>query len=353
MESKKYDIQIIIIAVLMVVVLLSGMVFTMPQKQIEKEFSVAQTVEDVAFVSQIDTAQAETYDSILETLVKLRNEYSDTVKLYTLGESVRGKKIPMITMGNGDKKALVVAAIHAREHITTKFILKLCEEYCFAAQKGNGMYGTYNLKQLFSEYTIYIVPCVNPDGLDVITGKIQPKKGVGIDKITEYKANYNGVDLNRNFPLAWDDIDNGVTNPYGYYYKGDKQGSEPETKALMKLCRENNFEFLISVHIKGDLIYWGDKYDESRNDEYYAFAKSIGDACGFYITEPTIKASSYGGGFENWFRHTYKKPGICVELSNIENKIKPCTDENYKEFYAFTEYEESKYLLCEAMRVSK
>ena len=53
------------------------------------------------------------------------------------------------------------------------------------------------------------------------------------------------------------------------------------------------------------------------------------------MTEPTKKAKDYGGGFENWFRHQFNRPGICIELSDIENIVEPCGNENYNDFNEF------------------
>ena len=67
------------------------------------------------------------------------------------------------------------------------------------------------------------------------------------------------------------------------------------------------------------------------------------------MTEPTKKAKDYGGGFENWFRHQFNRPGVCIELSDVQNTVSPCTDENYKDFYNFVNYEKSSNAIACAM----
>ena len=67
------------------------------------------------------------------------------------------------------------------------------------------------------------------------------------------------------------------------------------------------------------------------------------------MTQPTKEATSYGGGFENWFRHTYNRPGVCVELSDVDNIVKPCNNTNYKDFNGFVNYSDSKYAIAAAM----
>ncbi len=300
------------------------------------------------FKSVINTTSAESYSSINSKLKKLQALYPDKITITSMGKSEAGNNIPMITLGKGEKRALIVGAIHAREHITTKYLLRCIEDYCFASTTASGKLGSYNIRKLLNEYTLYIVPCTNPDGLEIIRSRLKPKSHT-VKDLSEYKANYNGVDLNRNFPLAWEQINNGVKKPADYYFKGYKSGDQKETKALMKLCENNDFQFMLSIHIKGNCLYWGDNYNKKYNSQYKAFAKDIADACGFYMPQPTKEASSYGGGFENWFRHTYNRPGVCVELSHVNNIIKPCDNSNYKDFNSFVNYKYSKYAIAAAM----
>ena len=299
--------------------------------------------------SVVDTSSPESFDSLLGTVTALKNRYPDLIKIYTSGYSESGREILMYTLGNGEKTALITGAIHAREHITTKYLLKVTEDYCNAFYSATGYYGGYDIYNLLNEYTLCIIPCVNPDGLEIILSNDTPEKNVRVSKLSEYKANKKGVDLNRNFPIAWDYINNGVTSPADYYFKGHESGSAKETQALMKLCLENDFAFMISVHIKGNCIFWGDTYRTQNNAIYKAFAQDICNASGFLMTEPTKKAKDYGGGFENWFRHQFNRPGICIELSDVENIVEPCGNENYKNFNKFVNYEKSSNAIAAAM----
>lgn len=302
---------------------------------------------DPIFKAMINTSTAESYTSLNQNLVDLVNLYPDILKLSSIGTSEYGNSIPLITMGNGDKKALIIGAIHAREHITTKYILRCIEDYCFAAVSESGKLGRYNVNDLLSQYTVYIVPCSNPDGLEIVRARLNPN--ITVTKLDEYKANYNGVDLNRNFPIAWEQINNGKTAPSECFFKGYIAASESETQALMTLCENNDFDFMLSIHIKGNCLFWGDTYNTAYNAQYKAFAKDIARACSFYMPNPTTDPTSYGGGFENWFRHTYNRPGVCIELSDSTNKIQPCDDVNYIDFNTFVNYNSSKYALAAAL----
>ncbi len=300
----------------------------------------------------VDTSYAESYSSLMEKMNELSAKYESILKLSNAGYSGGGRQMKMFKLGTGSKKALVVGAIHAREHLTTKYLLKVTEDYCNAYFSESGKYNGYNIKELLSEYTLYIIPCCNPDGLEIIFSRDSAAENVAISALSEYKANKAGIDLNRNFPLGWDAIDNGVTAPADYYFKGYSAGDATETKVLMNLCESNNFDFMLSIHIRGNCIYWGDTYDTSNNDRYNAFARDIANAGGFAMTSASTNPSSYGGGFENWFRHQYKKCGLCIELMPTSYTVYPCGNDNYGNFKSVVNYSSSSNTLAAAMASS-
>jgi len=353
-SDKAYRLSLSFLSVFSAIVLTVGIllsVFTY-QKSAKNECDIQVNIslqENENKSPIVNTTYPESFDDLLGTVTALKNRYPDLLKIYTAGYSESGRELLMYTLGNGEKKALIIGGIHAREHITTKYLLKVTEDYCEAYGGPTGYYGNYDIYNLLNEYTLYIIPSVNPDGLEIILANDTPEKNVRVSKLSEYKANKKGVDLNRNFPIAWDYINNGVTSPSDYYFKGYQSGSAKETQALMNLCKENNFSFMISVHIKGNCIFWGDTYKTQNNSIYKAFAQDICNASGLLMTEPTQKPKDYGGGFENWFRHTFDRPGVCIELSDNINIIEPCTNKNYKNFDSFVNYEKSSNAIAAAM----
>jgi murein peptide amidase A len=71
---------------------------------------------------------------------------------------------------------------------------------------------------------LWVVPTYNPDGVAAGTRK-----------------NARGVDLNRNFPNDWVDLD-------GSYESGSGPGSEPETKAMMAFLDRVDPAAILSFH---------------------------------------------------------------------------------------------------------
>ncbi len=94
---------------------------------------------------------------------------------------------------------------------------------------------------------MWVLPCLNPDGYR----RTWERDGQG--PLAELRANANGVDLNRNYPLptgtrrlalpgAGSDVRGDAT------YRGPSPLSEPETLALHELCSEQSFHAAAGLH---------------------------------------------------------------------------------------------------------
>ena len=105
----------------------------------------------------------------------LRQNLSSLVRTYpflnvqTVSTSVLGSPIYVVKLGNGPKKVFYSASIHANEWITSVVLMKFIEDYS-KAFVSNGRLYNYSIRSLFNTCSIYIMPMVNPDGVDLVTG---------------------------------------------------------------------------------------------------------------------------------------------------------------------------------------
>jgi len=251
-----------------------------------------------------------------EDVRAIAKRYPDIVTLSSIGTSVLGKDIPLLTLGKGPRPLLWIGSLHAREAVTTGFLMLTVEEYA-KAYTNYAAYGktpAEKVQWLLEEFTVYVVPMANPDGVDIVTAK--GKATVYVKDSATWKSNANGVNLNRNFPFDWAAYRPTANQPNTNYlsYTGSSAGSEPETKALMALCESVPFEHLVSCHCQGKVIYYRDnKNGVVPGDK--DLAQTISDFTGYSLMPSTTSAAGgWAGGFENWFRYKYKKPGICLEF---------------------------------------
>lgn len=153
-------------------------------------------------------------DSLYENLRILKHSYPFIQSGY-IGKSVLGKNIPFIRLGNGPKEVFYNASFHANEWITSSLVMKFVEDFCRAYVNNSSIFG-YSADYIFNTTSIYIVPMVNPDGVDLVTGSINTGSSIyaNCKRIADnfpdvpfpsgWKANINGVDLNLQFPAGWE-----------------------------------------------------------------------------------------------------------------------------------------------------
>lgn len=129
------------------------------------------------------------------------------VEVRTIGHSVKGRPIRAWRLGEPGKRPIVlVSTMHGNEPHTRRILESL--------RDGRAIRGI----------NLWVVPTYNPDGL-----------------ATGSRRNARGVDLNRNFPYRWKDLD-------GSHESGRRPASEPETRAMMAFLDEIAPKRVISFH---------------------------------------------------------------------------------------------------------
>lgn len=107
------------------------------------------------------------HSSLLRQNLNLLLRTYPFLNVQTVGNSVLGNPIYVIKLGRGSKKVFYSGSIHANEWITTPILMKFIEDYCISYVRGTNLYG-YSVRNLFNSTSIYIMPMVNPDGVDLI-----------------------------------------------------------------------------------------------------------------------------------------------------------------------------------------
>lgn len=254
--------------------------------------------------------------------------------LSVCGNSVMGKEIYCIKTGTGNKEVFYNAAHHANEWITVPILLKFLEQYAYAYAFGGRINGE-DASKLYNETTLYTVPLVNPDGIDLVTGALT--SGEYYDnavRISEnypairfpdgWKANISGTDLNLNYPASWErarelKFAQGFVSPAPRDYVGTTPLSEPESRAMYEFTLEHDFRLILAYHTQGEIIFWKYlDYDPPRAEEI----GNIMSAKSGYPLEITPEYSSFAG-YKDWFIETYNRPGYTIEAGRGVNPLPP------------------------------
>ena len=243
------------------------------------------------------------------------------------------RPVRTLVIGNGPRKVIYSAAHHANEWITSLVLLKFAEELAQAIQSGGAIFGK-DAQTIRETATIYMVPMVDPDGVDLVVGAIT-EGNIQYDLARRlaqnyptipfpdgWKANLLGVDLNLNYPAGWLQareikFSQGFTTPGPRDYVGRAPLNQFETQALAGYTEFLDPELVLAYHSQGKEIYWTfQNYDVPG-------AKALGEefarVSGYTLTQPAFNSSF--AGYKDWFIQNFRKPGYTIEVGMGVNPL--------------------------------
>ena len=250
-----------------------------------------------------------------------------------LGSSAFQRPIRTLVIGNGPRKVIYSASHHANEWITSLVLLKFAEELAEAIQSSEDFYGR-PAQSIAEAATIYMVPMVNPDGVDLVTGAIEPgniqydlaqrlaQDYPAIPFPEGWKANLLGVDLNLQYPAGWlmareIKFSQGFTRPGPRDYVGRAPLNQLETQALAGYTEYIDPELVLAYHAQGKEIYW--QFMNYEVPGAQKLGQQMAEASGYSLAEVPY-ASSFAG-YKDWFIQEFRKPGYTVEVGSGTNPL--------------------------------
>ena len=204
-----------------------------PALPISRALGVATTVEEMAQWNLYPS-----YDVYVQMLRGLQRDYPSLCTLDSIGTSVLGRQLYMLRITNhsdtsGSKpKYLYSSTIHGDELVGFVLMLRMAHYLC------EGYATNDTIRQLLDAVQIFVCPHLNPDGT----------YGTNDASISgRQRRNYNGVDLNRNFPHPKNSI--------------SETKAQPETQAVVRLIQRHNFAASVDLHTGAEVIcypwdYW-------------------------------------------------------------------------------------------------
>lgn len=243
------------------------------------------------------------YEELINKIKLLKNK----VDFKLIGKSLFGEEIYVFHVGKYiGKQILLSGGIHAREYISSLFLIKEIE-YLSNRDLSGG---------------IYILPLINPDGVRIVLENanfIRDEKLMRFlidinegENFNHWKANANAVDLNVNFDAKWGEGGSnrrklGRENFIGYY-----PNSEIENVNVINFLRETNLDVNVAFHSKGEVIYYGFEKSRKKLREEEQIVKHIASKNGYL----PIKSVNSTGGLSDYVALKYDIPSITIELGS-------------------------------------
>jgi hypothetical protein len=188
------------------------------------------------------------YQETLDFYAKASQEYPELISTQVIGKTWENRDILLVTISKDVKNAdtkpalLYTGTIHAREWIG----IELAVEFTKHIIEQIDMEPL--IDSLLHRATIYLVPCLNPDGFEYSRNHFSFWR-----KNRRQNADGSfGVDLNRNFPIGFKPSNNPTSNIYG----GPAPFSEPETAAMRDFVEaHDNITIALDYHSQGNVFF--------------------------------------------------------------------------------------------------
>jgi g-D-glutamyl-meso-diaminopimelate peptidase len=246
-------------------------------------------IEDV-FVEPADTIGRE------KMTERLKNKYPG-ISVTRFAKSILSRPIEAFYVGSGGEYITVFAAHHAKESITANLAYIFIDFLMTVAQE-KMIYGI-DCKLLLSKYRFIVVPCVNPDGIEIRYHGVgnsplyDRQMRISGGDFSSWQSNARGVDLNHNYDyrfFEYKELEGKMDIFAGpALYSGEHPESEPETRGVANLVRTLFPKAVVSLHSQGEEIYaFPDTPAISR------VAKRLSDITGYGHKIPDGTAA-YGG----------------------------------------------------------
>jgi carboxypeptidase T len=264
------------------------------------------------------------YKELEAELLALQQKYPGLAKVFDIGDSLEKRNIyalkisANVAFDEDEAEVLFLGCHHAREWISVEvpflFGRYLLENYASDPEA----------KRLVDRSEVWIVPLVNPDGLEYTIHVYRYWRKNRRDN----KDGTYGVDINRNYGFKWGASNNGSSpDPASEVYRGLQAFSEPETRAIRDFFLKKNFRGMISYHSFSQSIMYPWGYTVQAPDQE-PLLRDIAASMAALIEQVNGRSYSFGpagqtlyltnGDMVDWTFGTSAIPSYTVELPPID-----------------------------------
>ena len=201
----------------------------------------------------IDISRPMNYTEMMQKIECMLEKYS-FLSFNSIGETILGKTIPLLSFGEGKKSVLYIGAHRATDWKISNILIKFTDDICRLIHNNSTAYG-YDIVNLMSMRNICIIPMLNPDGVDYNINGIEEnnplyERVLSMNNMksdfSEWTSNARGVELEKNYVCLQNNANN-LTTMAGR--EGEWSESEPEIGGLCNYLRYNiNIKAILSLN---------------------------------------------------------------------------------------------------------
>lgn len=294
------------------------------------------------FQNQRSTATSEgpyhTYDEMTVMLNNLAVNHSDIMSVTSIGKTYEGRDLWMVKLSDNvsvdeeEPGVLFLGAHHGNEkpsyEVCLYFIQYMVEHY----EEDNFS----EVSEAIDSTQIYILPMVNPDGVEAGTRKnCVPNHGpFGFKK----EVTSIGVDLNRNYGYRW--MRFFLLIPFylsstsyvdtSAVYRGKYPFSENETQAIQGFIETHSIDISISYHTYGRLVLYPWGYSSRPPKEkplFVSLCENI-STINNYVVDQAINLYPTIGDTCDWMYGVHGIYALTIELGDSYAPLEPEVVEN-------------------------
>jgi hypothetical protein len=273
--------------------------------------------------------QYKSYSQTCEFLEECIEKYPHLIQIQSIGKTWENREIMLATISLNIEYAhlkpalLYTGTIHAREWIGNELGVAFID-YLLKNNDKNP-----KILEILSKNTLYIVPCLNPDGFEYSRNHFSFWRK---NRRDNGNGTY-GVDLNRNFSIGFVKKSNTSSN----VYSGPEPFSEPETLAMKNFVdAHTNITIALDYHSQGNVFFPAHKFNHeseingtdlntlcaNMNKE---ILKVTNRSYGIHRGKPPTKLISGSG------REYYYSKGIIAAVVEVGTRNIPDFMQNMKE----------------------
>jgi hypothetical protein len=268
-------------------------------------------------------------DETEHRLQTLAERYPQIVRMQEFGTTIRGRFIRGLVAGNPVKLVALIGAIHPGEsgpELIVPALERVLDDH----------------PEVLEQVGVAILPSVCID---------QREKMVEGNP-WYLRKNFNEVDLNRNFPAEWENVEYTyelvTSDPDAATYRGATPSSEPETRAVMNFIEQTKPICVFSYHCLAGIC--GPNFlttkSAAENGEFKGLCEKYATPFqnGFYGNaekEVNIQFACTSGSLTSWLYQKWNIPGFDLEWEGDEKSKISLTDNVTREL--MTEYQDRHY----------